>query len=201
MSNGAVFGTSIKDYAEQRGKTVQAVYQQMKRKENAAALEGHVLTHRVGNKDVKYLDDEAVAILDKSSQSAPLTMVGEEIKQELAKANETIDQLKAAAFLKQGEVNALKEQLAEKEDKLLTLAEPGAQIDTLKAQVNDLRGERDELKGKVADAEDRTLKANSEAFKAKLYVAELEAYLKLPWFVRTFTKKPELKNVLEGEEE
>ena len=61
---------TIKEYAEMRGKSVQAVYQQLKRKENAARLEGHIHISKIGNKDAKFLDDIAVEILDEASQKS-----------------------------------------------------------------------------------------------------------------------------------
>lgn len=61
---------TIKQYAESRNKSVQAVYQQIKRKENSVRLDGHIHISRVGNKDTKFLDDVAVEILDESSQKS-----------------------------------------------------------------------------------------------------------------------------------
>lgn len=58
---------TIKEYAASRGKTIQAVYQAMKRKVNAEALEGHTYTAQVRGKAVLCLDDEAVAILDRGA--------------------------------------------------------------------------------------------------------------------------------------
>ena len=61
---------TVKEYAENRGKSVQAVYQQMKRKENSARLEGHIHVVRINNKDTKCRDDEGVEILDEASQKS-----------------------------------------------------------------------------------------------------------------------------------
>ena len=56
---------SIKQYAEERGKSIQAVHQQRKRKKYKARLEGHVI-----EKDgVYYLDKEAVKILDSAHET------------------------------------------------------------------------------------------------------------------------------------
>lgn len=200
MSNDKDFGISIKDYAAQRNKTIQAVYQQMKRKENAAALEGHVLTHRVGNKDVKFLDDEAVRILDDASSSTKNIIVQNDREEELAAVTEDLERLKQSVVYQEGKIDALKDQLAEKEKQLMALAEPAAQIDMLKAQIGDLKTEKDELKDKVAEADKRALEANSEAYKAKRYADKLEAYLKLPKLVQLFTKKPMLENLEDAKE-
>lgn len=162
MSNTAVFGISVKDYAAQRGKTVQAVYQQMKRKENAAQLEGHIQTHRVGNKNVKYLDDTAVFILDQASGSAPLTIIEEGLKDSLALAEKEKKQWEAQAFKLQGQVELLKEMLNEKDKALRLLDEPKQRIEAQEAQIRDLSAERDELGQKVAQAEKTSQKLSEE---------------------------------------
>lgn len=198
MSNNKGFGITIKDYAEQRGKTVQAVYQQMKRQENAQALNGHVFTQRVGNKDVKYLDEEAVRILDEGSGSTPNIVVQDELKGQLAEVTENFEKAKQQIMFQEGRIDALKEQLADKEKQLMALAAPEVQIKELKGQISDLRKDKDELKGKVTSAEQQALKANSEAYNAKVYAAEMKAYAKLPFFVRWFTKEPVLKEVEES---
>jgi hypothetical protein len=60
-----LFVISIKQYAEERGKSIQAVHQQRKRKKYKARLEGHVI-----EKDgVYYLDKEAVKILDSAHET------------------------------------------------------------------------------------------------------------------------------------
>ena len=156
MSDTKGFEVSVKEYAVQRGKTVQAVYQQMKRKDNAAALEGHVILRQVGNKKVKYLDDVAIGILDAASNSAPLTIIGGELKEELAVANDRIRQLEAIALMNQGKVELLLQQLADKEKELRALAEPQSIIDALEAHNADLEAERD-------DARDEARKAKEEA--------------------------------------
>lgn len=64
---------SIKDFAAERGKSQQAVYQQMKRKRNAEQLEGHV--HIING--IRYLDDEAVVILDSAREDSPAVVMTE----------------------------------------------------------------------------------------------------------------------------
>lgn len=165
MSDNAGLGISVKDFAEQRGKTVQAVYQQMKRKENAVALEGHVFTHRVGNKDVKYLDDEAVSILDKSSQSAPLTILEDGLRAELDDTKQQLDMKEKQVIFQEGQLSILKEQLADAQQKLMALSEPQAQIDTLKAQNADLSAEVEVQRGKVAEIKKKASEDVQEAQK------------------------------------
>lgn len=162
MSNEAVSGVSVKEYAAQRGKTIQAVYQQMKRKENAAALKGHVLLQRVGNKNVKYLDEEAVAILDRSSNSAPLVILEEGLKDSLALAQQETKQWEAQAFKLQGQVELLKEMLEQRDEALRLLDEPQRRIEGLEAQNGILSAERDEWKGKATQFENEAQKASNE---------------------------------------
>ena len=66
---------TVKEYAERQGKSVQAVYKQMRAKENAALLENHIFLQKVGNKTAKVLDDEAVRILDEASRKIPTVVV------------------------------------------------------------------------------------------------------------------------------
>lgn len=73
---------TVKEYAEQQGKSVQAVYKQIKAKENAALLDGHIFLQKIGNKNAKILDDEAVEILNNASRQAP-TVVLQNGKDEL----------------------------------------------------------------------------------------------------------------------
>lgn len=61
---------TIKEYAELHGKSVQAVYKQIKSKENASALDGHIFTEKINNKSVKMLDKEAVRILETASKQS-----------------------------------------------------------------------------------------------------------------------------------
>ena len=178
MSDTNGFAISVKEYAAQRGKTVQAVYQQMKRPENASRLKDHIIMRWVGNKHVKFLDEKAVTFLDDASNSAPMVVVGEEVKRELAAANDTIEQLKAAALIKQGEVNALKELLREKEQELRALAEPQSQIDALKAQNDVLSAERDQEREKATRETERAQKAEDEL-----------VTIKGKWYYKWFAKK------------
>lgn len=201
MSNINGYEVSVKDYATQRNKTVQAVYQQMKRGENAVALEGHIIVRRVGNKDVKFLDEKAVEILDESSRSTPTVLLQEDLKSELEAVSQDLDLAQKNLVFYEGQMKALKDLLAEKEKELRALAAPQMEIERLTAQNAEIKAERDEYRGKIAEADQRALKANSEAYNAKLYAAKLETYLKQPKIVQLFTKKPVLKNLEEEDKE
>ena len=62
---------TIKEYAASRGKTVQAVYKQIRAKENAE-VKGHIHKEKRGNKNIQILDDEAIRILDDASRQTPV---------------------------------------------------------------------------------------------------------------------------------
>lgn len=84
---------SIKEYAETRGKSVQAVHQQLKRKSNADALKGHIFIYKINNKDVKHLDEEAVEILDSSSRQTPSVIIQENNDELVNQQREQIEAL------------------------------------------------------------------------------------------------------------
>lgn len=121
---------TVKEYAERKGKSVQAVYKQMRAKENAALLENHIFLQKVGNKTAKVLDDEAVRILDEASRKIPTVLVQDgkddmieslrmENKQLLLKVADLQDQLlheKDNVKLLQQEKIALLEEKEEKQD-------------------------------------------------------------------------------------
>ena len=70
---------TVKQYAEERGITIQAVHQSMQGKRKKDRLEGHVTVID----GVKWLDEEAVAILDESRNKSPIVY-------EKAEANQII---------------------------------------------------------------------------------------------------------------
>jgi hypothetical protein len=74
---------TIKEYAEKNNKSVQAVYGQIKRKENAKELKGHVLIRKVNNKKIKVLDEEAIKILNEASRITPSVIMQKDSSEEL----------------------------------------------------------------------------------------------------------------------
>ena len=79
---------TVKEYAEQRGKSVQSVYKQMRSKENAIGLEGHIHVRRVNNKYVKLLDEEAVRVLDEASHHSIQVILQTDDKERIARLEE-----------------------------------------------------------------------------------------------------------------
>lgn len=179
MSNTNGFEMSVKDYAAQRGKTVQAVYQQMKRQENAAALEGHVVLRRIGNKNVKFLDEAAIHILDTASSATPTVIIQDDLRNELTTAQQQMDALRIEAAKREGQIELLLRQLADKDRELRQLAEPQSKIDALEAQNADLSAELDSAR-QTAQA------ASDELTEAQQRIRELEGRT---WWQLLFKKK------------
>lgn len=67
MINGML---TVKEYAEKQGKSVQSVYKQIRGKEKAVALDGHIHLIRVNNRMIRLLDEEAIRVLDEASKQS-----------------------------------------------------------------------------------------------------------------------------------
>lgn len=112
---------TIKEYAEKSGKSVQAVYKQIKAKENVALLEGHILLQKIGNKNTKVLDDEAVRILDQASRQAPTVILQsgkDDMIEKLQAEKEQLANENKALLIKVAE---LQEQLLQEKDNVKLL--------------------------------------------------------------------------------
>ena len=96
---------TVKQFADERGISIQAVHQAMNRKKNKEKLEGHV--HIVDG--AKWLDDEAVAILDESRKKVSVVIQRED-------SDERVRQLEA-------ENKNLLIKVAAQADKIATLSE------------------------------------------------------------------------------
>lgn len=70
---------SIKEYAEKHSITIQAVYQQINRKQNKEFLSQH--TQKI--KGVKYLDDEAVEFLESKRENSPSVIIQSDDKEHI----------------------------------------------------------------------------------------------------------------------
>lgn len=107
---------SVKEYAKQNQKSVQAVYKQIKSHENAKALEGHIFTRKINNKDTKFLDNTAIEILDEASRQAPTIIVRtsehemiDQLTQENKKLLIKVAQLQAVIIDKSEKIEQLQE--------------------------------------------------------------------------------------------
>ena len=122
---------TVKQYAEERGITIQAVHQSMQGKRKKDRLEGHVTVID----GVKWLDEEAVAILDESRNKSPIVY-------EKAEANEIIK------AMEENEKNYLRK-IAEQADTIAAQAQWKADQAVAIAEATQnkllLEGSKDEL--------------------------------------------------------
>lgn len=122
---------TIKEYADKHGKSVQSVYKQMKSKENAKRLEGHILFRKVGNKNVQVLDEVAISILEEASTQAPQVIVQMEDKEQIAQLQEENKALLVKLTEVQEALIKAKEQSLLAEQQKLLLEDKEKQIEKL----------------------------------------------------------------------
>lgn len=89
---------TIKQYAESRNKSVQAVYKQMKAVNTIPEPEGHIKFLKIGNKKTKVLDEHAQAVLDQASQQAPTIVVDNAKDDEIAFLKSQVNELQTKLF-------------------------------------------------------------------------------------------------------
>ena len=118
---------TVKEYANSRGKAVQSVYRQMKAKTNKVLLVGHVSTAKIGNKQIKVLDDEAVKILDNASRQDPITVERSSNTEEIARLKSENDSLKIQIMELQKQVISLQDSLLTAKQDLLEAKEASEQ--------------------------------------------------------------------------
>lgn len=115
---------TIKEYAESHGKSVQAVYKQIKSKENSALLDGHIVVEKINNKNVKMLDDVAVQILDDASKQSIQVVLQNEDKETIERLEEENKKLLLKiASLQEELINTQKELSQEKDNVKLLQSE------------------------------------------------------------------------------
>ena len=178
---------TVKQYAADRNITIQAVHQSMKGKRKKGLLEGHV--HLVDG--IKWLDDEAVRILDKDRRK-PLAII------ERDDANATIEQLrnekemlltKLAEFSEWKANNAMAIAEAEQTQLRLTAAEKEKNLlegflADAKAEIATLSDEKTKAEEKARLEAEAAQKALEELAAAQVELADRRAH---PWkyfFVR-----------------
>lgn len=103
---------TVKDYAETHGVTIQAVYQQLKRKKNKAFIDKHSKII----KGTKYLDQEAVEYLENQRDNAPSVVIQTD-------HNEKLEELQRENELLKAKFVELQDKLIKRDDKILELTE------------------------------------------------------------------------------
>ena len=109
--------TSVKDYAEKHGITIQAVYQQINRKQNKE----FIAQHSKKIQGVKHLDEEAVKFLESKRENSPAVIVQSDDRERIAQ----LEAEKEALFLK---VVELQEIIMKKSEKIEQLQEANIQL-------------------------------------------------------------------------
>lgn len=207
---------TVKEYAESRNKSVQAVYKQLQRDKNKKRLEGHLFKQD----RTTYLDEEAIKILDES-QNVAVVLADQKQKNELSEYKLKVEELTETNnklrdeqdFLKnkiinlQDELKVKTEQMAtmlvENKEKTLLLEQKkdqSNQIEELKKDKQVLQNEKEEQKQQIEELQQEKkelqeemnqLKATNDQLSAKVAsqsVSEGQNEPKKGFFARLFGK-------------
>lgn len=198
---------TVKQYADERHITIQAVHQSMNGKRKKDRLVGHIQVVD----GVKWLDDEAVRILDEARNKSPIVWEKsdtsarlEELEQNerllLAKVATQADKISELAQWKADNAVAIAE--ANQTRLMLTAAEKDKQllegfIADAKAEIAVLSGEKVKAEEKARLEAEAAQKARDELTVAhererllREYAAAMEAWNALGWLKRKKTPKP-----------
>ena len=119
---------TIKEYADLHGKSVQSVYKQLKSKENAKLLDGHIFTEKINNKNVKMLDDIAVKILDNASKQSIQIVTQNGDKEKIERLEEENKNLLMQIASIQQELIKTQKELSKEKDNVKLLQEQRIQL-------------------------------------------------------------------------
>lgn len=196
---------SLKEYAQRNSISYEAVRQQV------ARYREELGEHIIQEGRQQLLDDEAVAFLDDKRNKSPVVVIQNDLQAELATVKESFERLKIEYAKREGQLELLKQQLAEKESKLLLIGDAEARIQALTAERD---AERDELvtqkcitasyaaeakaaKDEAARArieaaalQEKLIRQQEETGELKSKLEAIEAYEALPWWRKIKTKKP-----------
>lgn len=184
---------SVDEYATSRGKTIQAVHQQRKRKRYKPLLKGHERTDR----RKIFLDEEAVKILD-SAHDDTVAIVDTTTKEKIKKMERTIDNLRNRETNLLNDLNASNSTIIELQKKIQYQTEKISQItldnqkktmlleqkEDQEAKIDSLVQENAELKAKV-----ELLEKSNDQLSAKVAsqsVSESQNEPKKGFFARLF---------------
>ena len=104
---------TVKEYAESRNKSVQAVYKQLQRDKNKKRLEGHLFKQD----RTTYLDEEAIKILDES-QNVAVVLADQKQKNELSEYKRKVEELTETNNKLRDEQDFLKNKIISLQDEL-----------------------------------------------------------------------------------
>lgn len=148
---------TVKQFAEERGITIQAVHQSMQGKRKKDRLEGHVQVID----GIKWLDDDAVAILDEARNKAPIVW-------ERSDANARIEELEKNEKVMLAKIAAQADRIAElaqwKADNALAIAaatQTQLLLDSTRAELEQASREVTEARQEAADARQKAAESGS----------------------------------------
>ena len=142
--NGVEIMITVKEYAVERGITIQAVHKSMKGSRKAERLKNHVFVQD----GIKWLDDVAVQILDESRKQAPATILMEDRQAEIDALNAKIAKLEKRLEGKENYIMVLEQAGTDKQARLNQLEEERKLIEVkTQEQINDaVKVAEDQLK-------------------------------------------------------
>ena len=163
---------TVKQYAEQVGKTHQSVYKQIKSKRNQERLEGHIIKQN----GTTYLDETAVDILNES-RSTPIVVMENSNSAEL-------EQLKLEKEQMLFKITNLQDQLLIEKDKVIALQNEKKLITEQSA--DKIKQAEDTLKNKLQTEFNEQLQSLKEDYQRQL---DAEKRRKLTFRERLFGTK------------
>lgn len=146
---------TVKEYADSRNKSVQAVYKQLRREKNKRRLEGHLIKRN----RMTYLDEEAIKILDEG-QNVSIILADQENKNEskdelseyknrVANLIESNNQLRDQQDLLKNKIINLQDELKVKTEQMTSLLlenkEKTLLLEQKKEQLNEIENLKNEL--------------------------------------------------------
>lgn len=164
---------SVKEYAMRENRSIQGVYQQMKRENNSKLLEGHIIIKQINNRNVKYLDEYAVKLLSQNRNNVPAVILNIEDKEKIK--------------MLESENKSLLVKIAEQADKL---SEQANELYSTKTLLLESNAESEQTKEKLQETENKNVKLQ-EQLKALEEQLAAEKKRKLSFKERLFGKKRE----------
>lgn len=130
LRKGVVCMLKIKDYALNHGVTTQAVYKQISN--HKKELEGHIIKE----KGTRYLDQEAIRILESYRENSPSIVVEQGNKEEVESVRLENQKLKEELLVLQKKYIDIQEENRENLKQLVMLQQKTDQLEELKNQVS-----------------------------------------------------------------
>lgn len=195
---------TVKQYAEERSISIQAVHQSMKGKYKRDRLVGHVQV-----KDgVKWLDEEAVRILDEARNKSPIVWEKADTTERIEQLEREREQLLLKIAAQADKIAGMAEWKADKSLEIAAAEQTRLLLDGTRIELEEVKADRERVAQVAADAAGQiqaareaeqaaaaTAQANrerAERAEAALaaYAAEVDAYNALGWWQRRKAKKP-----------